>query len=346
MRTFLWFLLLIVAGAIGYAFWSGAISLGVQAGVCRHDDEIDSSLRSNVEAAAKVFLANIAMNDAKAAYAQLSQDVRKEVSLDGFVGIVGNLAKLELANAKLQSIYAPTTVGSTSSAICRVSGPDGMVSVAALPHVTQLHLLYAVKTQNNDWAVTLWLVQNGTEWEVRSFFANVSSIAGHFARDLMRLAKEQDAKGHPFNAHMLLFGASGTTNRGRDLSLGIAHEALSALRAHEPPPDLKGVPPFKWRLDGKVYSVESVQIMGVGGQLALVFMHRDEEWDDSNEEDAERRNRAFLDNFVHAHPEYKEVFGFLVARIGRPSGNKLWGTVLDAKTGYLPTKAKPARDGK
>jgi hypothetical protein len=219
-----------------------------------------------------------------------------------------------------------------------------MVSVSAMPLVTQVHLVYSTKTQNNDFALTFWLLKNGAAWEVHSFHANPSATVGLSARDLVKKAKDQDAKGHRFNAHMLLVGATFLVNRGPNFHLGIAQEAQSALKAHEAPVDLKGELPFTWKFDGKAFTVERVQFIGGDNQLGLLIVHRDAGWDEKDDADGERRNKAFIDGFIKEYPELGDTFGFLAARIGRPGSAKVFGTVYYVKTGYLNNKPAPSPD--
>ena len=87
-------------------------------------------------------------------------------------------------------------------------------------------------------------------------------------------------------------------------------------------------------MDGKDYTVEQVVTSGVEGKLVLQIVRRDPEWDGADQADAERRNRAFVDAFLKAHPEYKEVFGFILARILPKTGENGWGTVYDPEKGY------------
>ena len=339
MRAFLWLIVLAIGGAIGYAFYAGWISVGVTGSVCEHDDEIEAAWRAEPEKQAAAFIVAFTGGDTKTAYNRLSDLLKAKVTQAQFDDIAkGVRGAGPFSTAKLERIFRPRVVGSQDNIICELSGPDGWVRVRAVPGKAQAHFVYSTATRDNDWAWTLWLVENDGPWEIVSFNLNPSSLAGLYTRDLVKLAKEQDAKGHGFNAHMLYVGAAFVANRGNEFQLGISQDAQEAARTHTAPGELAGNPPFAWTYDGTTFSVELVQITAVAKELGLMIVHRDAKWDGKDNADADRRNRKLIDGFVKAHPEFKEAFGFLVARIMRPSEDNGYGTMFSAKTGYDVTK--------
>lgn len=335
MRAFLWLIVLAIGGAIGYAFYAGWISVGVTGSVCQHDDEIEASWREEPEKQAAAFIAAFSDGDTKAAYNRLNDMLKAKVTYEQFDDIAkGVRGSGPFSSAKLEHVYRPRSAGAEDDVICKLSGPDGSVRVRAVPLKTQAHLVYSTATRNNDWAWTLWLIENDGPWEVASFNLNPSSLAGHYTRDLVKMAEAQDAKGHRFNAHMLYVAAAFVGNRGNEVQLGISQDAQEAVRNNPAPGELAGNPPFAWTYDGTAFSVELVQITAVAKELGLMIVHRDAKWDCKDNADADQRNRKLIDGFVKAHPEYKEAFGFLVARIMRPGEDNGYGTVFSAKTGY------------
>lgn len=341
MRAFLWLVVLAIGGAAAYAYHTGYIKLSffANAGVCLHNDEIDPEIRSLAQNAAKKFLDAVVAGDATAAHVRLTDVLRKQLPIEKFAETMKQFTTMSagVSGPKLEHSYKPRIFGTGGETICATSGPDGHVVVKALPLKEQMHLVYTANSTNNEWTWTLWLVENDGPWEVRSFNFYISSLAGLRARDLLHRAKEQDAKGHSFNAHMLYVGAAFTANRGPDFTLGVKQEADEALERHTAPPEFAGTAPFRLIYSGRTFSVTQVRILGVDEKLALLLVHRDEAWTGASD-DAALRNKMLIDGFVKAHPEYSETFGIIVARITGPNRANTWGTVFDAKTGYVEDK--------
>jgi hypothetical protein len=133
---------------------------------------------------------------------------------------------------------------------------------------------------------------------------------------------------------MLYFAAKGLVNRGPSFQLGLKQDAESGWANHKPLPEMAGRPPFHIPLGDKTYDVEDISILGIDKKLVLIVVYRDKGWSGTDNADAERRNREFLDAFMKAHPEYSETFGGVVARILPVGSEHGWGTVFDTVDGY------------
>jgi hypothetical protein len=182
--------------------------------------------------------------------------------------------------------------------------------------------------------LTVWLIEEDGAWRMHGFNVAIASIVGFDAAELLAMAEAQARRGNAFNAQMLYVAAKATVDRGSHLALGIGQEIEAALARHPQPSELEGKPPFTWALDGVTFRLDQVNLVGIDKRLGLVFLHRDPAWDGEDTGKAERRNKRLIDAFVKAHPEYKETFAFLVARILAPGKDSGWGTVYDAAKGY------------
>ena len=80
-----------------------------------------------------------------------------------------------------------------------------------------------------------------------------------------------------------------------------------------------------------VYDMQ-VGIVGQDGVLGLTFTLPLSAW--NGNEDADKRNRAFLDAFMAAQPDYQAVFPFLVAQALKPDGTPAYRTLHVAGIGY------------
>lgn len=301
---------------------------------CRQNDEIDPKLGGVAAAAARDFYDKFLKGD-EAAYDALTEGARAKTTRAQFVRMMKTLeATGPYDNLRLEQIYQPTFAGEGKSATCAAVDPANSVAIAADPDVTQIHVVLSAHAPKNDWALTTWLVQHDDVWRVRGFYPGVSSLAGLNATQLLRAGEAQEKLGHDFNAHMLFAAAKMTSRRGPHFTLGVANDIDAALARHKTPPELKGEPPFTWTLDGASFNLEQVSFVGIDKRLGLVLLHREAGWDGEDTGKAERYNKRLIDAFTKTHPEYKETFGFVVARILAPGKDSGWGTVFDAAKGY------------
>jgi hypothetical protein len=326
-----------------YALIAGWIPLG--GGVsCVRDEAVDRELRTRVSQKAVAFFDAMLKGNALAAYGMTSARLKASTPAEKFDAIVkqtlasggGPFAALSVEHV----FHVERSAGKTGRVYCQ-EGND-WIAVNAQPNVTQAHLLLKAKTAAHDWALAAWLVENDEKLEVESFHVNVAGIAGRPAAELMRLAGEQDAKGHRFNAYMLMSAASATSYRGADLQLSLKPQADAALAQMKVPAELQGNPPRVWKMGGHDYEVEQATIVGSDTKLGLVIQYRDATWD-ASEAEGEKRNRALIHAFTTTHASYSEAFGFIVARVLRPGEAEGWGTLFDATGGYqAPAPPPPA----
>ncbi len=339
----------LIALALGGAYVAGLFDAGEApestAAACLKDDEIDAAKRDAAAAAARAFYDRVLKGDATA-HDALTDEAKKLVTADAFAQMMRTIAgngpyeDMRLANA-----YHPT-VSEPQRATCAADGALKSVSVSAIPDATQIHTILEARTRNNDWAFTAWMMEQDGAWRVHAFYVAPASLVGLGPAELFAMAEAQQTKGHTFSARLLYAVARGVADRGPNIDLGIGNDIATALAKQTPPVELEGAPPFKWKLDGTTFDVEFVALVGTDKRLGLMLLHRDPAWDGKDTGRAERRNKRLIDAFVKTHPEYKEVFAYIVARILEPGTDTGWGTVFDAKKGYdmgepATTRRKP-----
>ncbi len=334
----------IAVGAVGlflvFAAAMGWLPLG-GGPRCLADDAIEPGVRAKAQGFSKAFFEAVLKRDGETAYAMLSPAYRKAASRDAFDAALAALTQGGGdAFSKLgpRAIYQVSRERQPGRVICGNS--ESGVQVNAMPGDPQVHVVYGAATPAHDWALTAWLLPAGNTWQVASFYVTISGIAGYDAARLQQLADVQAGKGHAFNAYMLMSAASATAYRGPDFQPILKPRIDAALAALKVPGELAGNPPRVWKLGGKSYSVEQVTIVGAEKQLGLVIQYRDPAWD-LTDPDGEVRNRALIDAFAKAHPDWRQAFGFIVARILRPNESMGWGTVFDAKGGFANAAPAP-----
>lgn len=351
VRTVAIVLGVVILGAIA-VFFSGLIKFDGEpveqtaAAPCLADDAIDAARRTAANDAARAFFDKLLKIDPTAGDA-LSDEAKKRVSPDMLQAMMQTIAANgPYSDLTIAHTYQPTIGGAPGRITCPGADAATTLSLAALPDTTQVHTLFTAKTRNNDWSLTTWMIEKDKTWRVHAFYVSMASIVGHSASDILSMAEAQAKKGHAFNAYLLYAVARNLADRGPNIDLGLTQDINATLAKHEPPPELKGTPPFTWKLDGMTFPVEFVALVGTDKKLGLTFLHRDPAWDGKDTGKAERRNKRLIDGFVKTHPEYAEVFSYISARILEPGKDTGWGTVFDATKGYDTgepslTKKKP-----
>ncbi|MGH6877907.1 MAG: hypothetical protein ACREHV_11110 [Rhizomicrobium sp.] len=321
------------AAAIG-AVSIGLIGFGAASRTCSIDNEIAPADRAAIGKAALTFAQALLGPQPGAARAFLSDETRRAVPGNALASGVVPLfrqfgAFRDIRISHIWFIHAKAG-GAETRVICG-SGNES-VAVAAKPGTSQAHVLVAAATRNNDWALTAWLLPQRDGWRVRYFHLNLSATAGRSAADLLELASHQRAAGNAFNAALLYADAAAISYRDRYFQMGLAQTLLADEAKFRLPPELRGRPPFEWKLSGAEFAVSNVTIIGVGRELGLVFTLPEQAWLD--DEEADRENRAFLAGFMATHRTFSRVFEFLVARALRPDGSGGFGTVYEVGKGY------------
>lgn len=340
MRTVVIALAVAVLG-LAAAFFSGLIDFGgtqtssgneavqtASAAGCAKDAEIAAAERDGATAAAQAFYTALLKSD-DTAFDAMTDEAKKLVAKTQFQTmmrtIVGNGPYEGLA---IENTYKPTVVGDPARSPCDT------LAVSALPKTTQIHTLFNAHTRNNDWSLSAWMIEENKTWRVHAFYVAPSSIVGLGPDELFAMAEDQAKKGNAFNAYMLYVTAKGTADRGPNIDLDVTKSIEAALAKQTPPDELKGAPPFNWKIGRETFPVEFVAVVGTDKRLGLMFLHRDPAWDGKDTGKGERRNKRLIDGFVKAHPSYKDVFAYVVARILEPGKDTGWGTVYDAAKGY------------
>ena len=301
---------------------------------CKTDAEIPTSERNAIEVVALSFATKALGSDVKSAHAMMTTETRAALTAETLAAAIRSIGTpLPSSTLKVDRTYLVESNGSAGRAICGSLKDDRWISVAMGSGHKQAHVLVSAQTKNNDWQFSIWLWPEETGWKVHHCHVGVSGLAGLGAVPMLDLARRERREGHSFNA-MMLYSAlrAGLLDRGPAFQLGLAQTVDADYRALEPPPEMRGEPPYSWKMDGATYSVGHITVIGVAGQLGLVFDLPQKEW--TGEAAADNFNHQFLTAFVSTHPNYARVFGFLLARFMKPDGSGGFGTVFDARKGF------------
>lgn len=314
----------------------GTVSIGKARHTCVIDADVSLEDRQLVETTALSFVTAALGSNPGEAYAMMMAEARAVTSSEAFVAGIrtaqrqsGQFRDVRVAHTYL---IESTGVGAAESAVCGLLAGRQWLSVALRPQRKQAYVAVSAQTQNSDWDLTLWLLPDSGKWAVGWFNVGIASLAGHSAEDVLKLARNERRAGHTFNAFMLYVALRALIDRGQNVHLAIAQETAKDFETLEIPPEVRGGPPFTWKLGGKEYAVDQASLIGVEGKLGLVFMLPLTTW--SGEEGADKYNREFLAGFVAAHADYTRVFEFLLARALTPDRSGGFGTVLKLGKGF------------
>jgi hypothetical protein len=325
----------ILAGAVAYADVP-APAQGLNIGFCESDSELAAPIRKDIEEGANSFAGLVVSGKLEAAYDVMSAAAKKVTPAATFVANVGAFVKSAgpFEGMSVEHVYHLDVQGSGNpfTAPCGPMRADDWVTVKVMPGLSQAYVILSSKTPNNDWAMTIWLMQESGGWHINDFSLNLSTMVGVTARKMLEMAETEEKAGELFNASMLYQGAMFLTQRGPDLQLGLAQTARTKLQAFNPAPELKGTPPFTWTLNGHDYVVNGVTLLGIEGKLGLVFVLPQKDWPDDKEIDA--RNRRFLDDFMATHPGWSRAFGFLTGQAAKPDNSGGFRTIYEKNKGY------------
>jgi len=330
------FLLAIVGGAVAYSAGVIKFGAGAMAGTCQEDAEIAQARRDALEDRAMAFVQAGLQQDTGKAYDMMTKEAQKSVTLANLGTMFDFLHKTAapFEDPRVLHTYFLQTAGGgpNSRAICGTLANNGWVSVEIKPGVDQGHVLISAKARNNDWAFTLWMLPDGNGWQVEYFHANPSSVVGLTPEVLLQRARGERDSGHAFNAAMLYAGAQGIADFGSAFQLAITQPLREDLVKFQLPSELAGNPPFIWNMQGRKFTVQRAGIIGIAGQVGVMFLLPQATW--SGNDEAEKFNREFINAFIAAHPDYTRSFSFLVARALKPDNSGGFGTVYQNGKGF------------
>jgi hypothetical protein len=306
---------------------------------CAQDASIGAAKRIAVESAAMNFLKSLLVSDARVGYEMLSSGGKASVSPDQLVQAIAAIKSYEPTNLAIEHTYFLELTGkSPGHVICStdLSKPHNWEKVAATSVPEQAHVILSAEARNNKLAFSIWLMPEDADWRVQSFWMNVATLADKDSPSLWRLGSEQAAKGHNFNAALLLVAAVQIANRGPNFQLGISQAIAKDLSKLNMPPEIQGQPPFTWKNDRGRYKVMTVGPIAIAGKIYVVIAHEVSSWESDAQVDG--WNKELLSSFKNRFPEYSDVFSGVIVRALEQGGNRSFGTVEEIPREKTPVK--------
>ncbi len=308
-----------------------------RAQVCQGAADMDASVRSALETAAKRYFDMASHADTAA----LKQNSIPSVAAS-FGGIESavqeNKAALTGASAAVRPPFVLTTDGTTplprAEFLCGVFDKLGQTKDSAVFVLNNLPpgkygvTILDVSGGHAPLTLTFVLQQIGSDWKLAGFYARSQQAGGHDAAWFIQHARDFKAKSQNHNA-WLYYREAIALSAPVDFMSTMATDKLYDETQAAQPPDL---PAEGKTLDlsagGKVYHLTEIFPLAVGNDLEVVVKYQAADISDTAR--AFQDNSAVIKALVGKYPELREAFAGVVARAVDPSGRD-YGTLLAMK---------------
>jgi hypothetical protein len=323
-RRWLWLLLL---GAPVY----------VQAQICQSAADMDASVRTALETAAKRYFEMSARGDTAA----LKQNSIASVAAS-FAGIETavqeNQAAFTGAKATVRPPFLLTADGPEALAraefLCGVFGPSGQTKESAvfilpnLPPGKYGVTILDVNGGHDARTLSFVLQQAGADWKLAGFYAKSSQAYGHDAAWFTQRARDFKSKGQNHNAWLYYREAIALSAPVDFMSTLATDKLYDEAQATQPADVPANGNTVDLSAGGKIYHLTEIFPLAVGDDLDLVVKY--EAADVSNTGRTFQENTALIKALVAKFPEFREAFAGVVARAVEPSGQD-YGSLMAMK---------------
>ena len=313
-RRWLWLLLL------------GA-SVGAKAQTCQGAADMDDSVRTGLEAAAKRYFEMSARGDTAAL--QQSSIASVAASFAGIEAAVKeNQAGFTGARAKVRPPFLLTAEGAEpltrAEFLCGVFGKLGQTTDSAVFTLNNLppgkYGITILDVNGSQAAMTLTLVlqQAGADWKLAGFFAKSSQASGHDAAWFTQHARDSKAKSQNHNAWLYYREAialSAPVDFMSTLATDKLYDEAQAMQPADVPANGNMV---EMSAGGKIYHLTEIFLRAVGNDLDVEVSYQAA--DVSNTAHTFQENTAVIKALLAKFPELRDAFAGVVARAVEPSG--------------------------
>src|SRR5467141_286783 len=333
-RQRLWLLLL---GALVGASLGTSRGTLAHAQTCQTGSDMDASVRSPLETAAKRYFEMSARGDAAA----LKQSSIAAVA-SSFAGIEAavkeNHAALTGAKATVRPPFLLSVEGSEPLAraefLCGVFGKSGQTKDSAefvlpnLPPGKYGLTILDVNGPQGARTLTFVLQQTGVDWKLAGFNAKSSQVAGHDATWFIQRARDFKAKAQNRNAWLYYREAmalSAPVDFMQTLATDQLYDEFQAAQPSDMPADGHTV---DISAGSKIYHLTEIFLLATGDELDVEVNYQAADVSDTAR--TFKENVAVIKALVAKYPELREAFAGVVARAVEPSGRD-YGSLVAMK---------------
>jgi hypothetical protein len=312
--------------------WLCLVLLGAAASapaqICQSAADMDDSVRTGLEAAAKRYFEMSAHGDTAA------------LQQNSIASVAARFAGIEAAVKENQAVFsgAKTTVrppflltadgmGPLPRAefLCGVFGKSGQTKDSAVFVLNNLppgkYGVAILDVNGNPAAMTLTLVlqQAGADWKLAGFFAKSSQTLGHNAAWFTQHARDFKVKAQNHNAWLYYREAIALSAPVDFMSTLATDRLYDEAQATQPADMPANGSTADMSAGGKLYHLTEIFPRAVGNDLDLEVRYQAADVSDTARTFQE--NTAVIKALVAKFPEFRDAFAGVVARAVEPSGH-------------------------
>jgi hypothetical protein len=324
-----WLWLLLLSAPVGVPF--------AHAQTCQSAADMDASVRSALESAAKRYFDMSARGDTAA----LRQNSIAAVTAS-FAGIEGAVKENQVAFAGARATVRPPFLLTADGPdplpraefLCGVFGKLGQTkdsAVFVLPNLPPGNYGVTILDVNGGLGprtLTFVLQRTGVDWKLAGYYARSSQAAGHDAAWFTQRARDFKAKGQSHNAWLYYREAIALTAPVDFMSTLATDKLYDESQATQPSDVPANGNTVEMSVGGKIYRLTEIFPLAVGNDLDVVVKYQASDVSDTAR--AFQENTAVIKALVAKSPELREAFAGVVARAVEPSGRD-YGTLLAMK---------------
>lgn len=314
-----------------------AASAELHAQTCLSSPDMDPSIRSGLETAAKRYFDMSARGDT----AGLKQSAIPSIA-GNFAGVENavkqNQANFSGASGTVRPVFFLNAEGTAplerAEFLCGIFGPAGQTKDSA---VFLLHNLPAgkyglamvdVSGGKQPRTLTLILEQLQGDWKLAGYYVTASEAAGHDSAWFAQRARDFKAKSEMHNAWLYYRMA---------ISLAVPVDFMSTLATDKLYEEIQSVQPADMPVNGNATDLSvagktvrwtDVFALGVGDDVDVVVKYAAQ--DISNTQKTYEQNVQVTKAVVVKFPELRDAFAGVVARAVEPSGQD-YGSLMQMK---------------
>jgi hypothetical protein len=302
---------------------------------CSTSIEMDAATRTALQNAATQFYGYIASGNTQQVAANSITDIANNT--EGLNGLLTeHKDKLSGSTPVIRNTYLFDAAGTAAlpqaDFFCGVFNSTNKVgfTLQNLPAGKYGMVIMDVQGSKTPYFYSLLMLQQGPTWKIAGLFPRPRQIAGHDAQWYWQLAREFGSKGQQHNAWYYYLAAKEVATplpfMSTDKIDGFYSEVQGAM-----PQDLPEQKPLTVQAaNGKAYQVTNLFVIpnDKGQGLDLVIKYQAPDISDTGKTFLE--NKEVMKAILAKYPEFRPVYGNLVARAVAPSGQD-FGSMLPVK---------------
>lgn len=312
-----------------------AFSATAFAETCSTASEMDPATRAALQTVGPQYFAAIASGSAAQVATNSIPDIASNTA--GLSGLLNeHKPNLEGSTGVVRNVYLLDASGSAPLAsaefFCGVFNSPAKVAISLqnLPPGKYGMVIMDAQGAKAPYFYSLLLLQDGATWKIAGLFPRPRQIAGHDAMWYWDQARDFEAKGQRHNAWYYFLAAKELTGPLPFMSTDKIDLFSSELEGAMPQDLPEKNPLTVQAANGKTYQVTNLFVIPNDKTKGLDLVIKYQSPDISDTGKTFLENKEVMKAILAKYPEFKPVYGNLVARAVAPSGQD-FGSMLPVK---------------